>query len=357
MTNEAKFGHAFNVVFGIGALKLEKILKSAGSFEAAWGLTPAQIAEAAADPDLENILAKKSDIDPEKEFSLLKKERIAVLFCRDENYPRLLLETPHPPSVLYYSGELPDFSLPSAAIVGTRKPTRYGLETAKVLARDLGRAGVLVVSGLALGVDAEAHKGALEGGGKTIAVLGSGLKQIYPFQNRGLAEKIIERGGAIVSEFPPLHPPVKWTFPQSNRIIAGLSQVIVVVEAPQKSGSLITARFGLDYNRDIGAVPGEISSINSAGPNSLLKSGAAVVSSAEDVLGLLGLDYPDLSAIDKIGKDEEYLLDLLAEPAGAGFLLANSGLEPEALNQKLTILELAGRIKNIGGAFHRVKKF
>src|SRR3989344_4153997 len=357
MTSEAKFGHAFNIIFGIGALKLEKILKSVGSFEAAWRLTPGQIAEKTGDPDLEKVLTKKAGIDPEKECLNLEKEGMGLLFCGDGNYPRLLLETPHPPSLLYYLGELPDFSLPSAAIVGTRKPTRYGLETAKILARDLAQAGVLVVSGLALGVDAEAHKGALEGGGKTIAVLGSGLSQIYPFQNRGLAEKIIERGGAVVSEFPPLHPPEKWTFPQRNRIIAGLSQVIVVVEAPQKSGSLITARFGLDYNRDIGAVPGEISSINSAGPNSLLKSGAAVVSSAEDVLGLLGLDYPDLSAIDKIGKDEEYLLDLLAEPAGARFLLAHSGLEPEALNQKLTILELAGRIKNIGGAFHRVKKF
>ncbi|MBI5787056.1 MAG: DNA-protecting protein DprA [Candidatus Niyogibacteria bacterium] len=356
MSGEAKFGHAFNLVFGMGALRLEKILKSFGSFETAWKLSPAETARGAADPDLEKILEGKKKIDPENEISQLEKEGISLLFRGDRDYPPLLLETPHPPSVLYCLGELPDFSAPAVAIVGTRKPTRYGFETARALSRDLAQAGILIVSGLALGVDAQAHKGALEAGGKTIAVLGSGLKQIYPLQNKGIAERMIKEGGAVVSEFPPMHPPEKWTFPQRNRIIAGLSRAVIVIEAPQKSGSLITARFGLDYNREIGAVPGEISSINSAGPNSLLKNGAALVSSAEDVLALLGLFSSDSSAIDKTGEDDEYLLDLLAEPAGAEILVAKSGLKAEILNQKLTILELAGKIKNVGGAFHRTKK-
>lgn len=269
---------------------------------------------------------------------------------RDAIYPKLLLEIPSPPDELYYFGDL-NLSLPAVAVVGTRRATQYGLNIAYSLAFDLAKAGVCVVSGLALGVDGRAHKGAVDAGGKTIAVLGSGLDYIRPLQNKDLANKIIETGGAIVSEFPHDHPPERWTYPQRNRIIAGLSKAIIVVEAPEKSGALITARLALDYNRDIGAVPGEITSLNSYGPNALLKNGAAVIRSADDVLEMLGLE--PITALDNIIDDEQYLLDLLEEPSDADSLLKKSGLESAILNQKLTLLELSGKIKNIGGIFHK----
>lgn len=273
---------------------------------------------------------------------------------KDKGYPALLLEIPHPPPELHWLGEL-DLSKPAVAVVGTRRATRYGLEVAYSLAADLASRGIIIVSGLALGIDSRAHKGALDAGGQTIAVLGSGLNFIRPLQNKDLAEKIIEKGGALVSEFPPEHPPEKWTYPQRNRIIAGLSSAVIVVEAPEKSGALITARLALDYNRDVGAVPGEITSLNSNGSNSLLKMGAAVIRTADDVLELLGLEVPPLT-FDKIMDSEQYLLDLLERPSDSDSLLKASGLTPEVLNQKLTLLELANRIKNIRGVFHKVKQ-
>lgn len=272
---------------------------------------------------------------------------------KDKDYPALLLEIPHPPSELHWLGDL-DLSKPAVAVVGTRRATRYGLEVAYSLSADLASRGIIIVSGLALGIDSRAHKGAIDAGGKTIAVLGSGLKFIRPLQNKGLAEKIIEKGGAIVSEFPHDHPPEKWTYPQRNRIIAGLSRAVIVVEAPEKSGALITARLALDYNRDVGAVPGEITSLNSSGSNSLLKMGAAVIRTADDVLELLGLEATQ-TTFDKIMDSEQYLLDLLEHPSDADSLLRASGLNPGELNQKLTLLELAGRIKNVRGVFHKVK--
>lgn len=269
-----------------------------------------------------------------------------------QDYPPYLSEIPQPPSELYYLGEL-DFSLPAVAVVGTRRATRYGLEAAYKLSFDLASSGILVVSGLALGIDSQAHRGAVEAGGKTIAVLGSGVKNIHPLQNKILAQKIAAGHGAVVSEFPPAYPPDKWTFPQRNRIIAGLSRAVIVVEAPEKSGALITARMALDYNRDVGAVPGEITSLNSYGTNMLLKMGAAVIRSADDVLEMLGM-RPRESGLDKLTDTAQHLLDLLEKPSDTDSMLKKSGLDPSQLSQELTLLELAGKIKNASGVFHKI---
>ena len=268
-------------------------------------------------------------------------------------YPGSLAEIPQPPHVLYCLGE-PDFdSLPAVAIVGTRRATRYGLETAYSLAADLASRGILIVSGLALGIDSRAHQGAVDAGGKTVAVLGSGVENIHPLQNKTLAEKIIAGHGAVVSEFPPLYPPDKWTFPQRNRIIAGMSRAVIVIEAPEKSGALITARMALDYNRDVGAVPGEINSVNSRGTNLLLKIGAAVIRSADDVLELIGVESKSTD-LDKMDDAAQHLLDLLEKTSDRDVILEKSGLEPSELYQQLTLLEMAGKIKNVGGVFHKV---
>ena len=352
VNKEALFAHAFNVLPGLGALRLGRILKFFGSFETAWASRHQEIIFKTGDEALSAILEPRARIDPESEWKKLESSGIRVVSLFDESYPSLLKEIPHPPAILYYRGKLGD-THPAVAVVGTRRATRYGLEVAEILARDLASAGICVVSGLALGIDSRAHRGTLNTGGKTIAVLGSGINHIYPVQNKGLAEKIIEQGGAVVSEFPPDYPPDRWTFPQRNRIVAGLSKLVVVVEAPQKSGALITANLALDYNRDVGAVPGEVLSVNSFGANALLKNGAAVIRSSQDVFEILGIETPSNQMLDKLNGDDQYLVDLLEEPSGTDSLLEKSGLEPGVLNQKLTLLELSGKIKNIGGIFHK----
>ena len=270
---------------------------------------------------------------------------------KEKNYPPLLREIPDPPLQIYLKGKIPDNKRKAVAIVGTRKATGYGLKTARELARDLASQGIIIVSGLALGIDAEAHKGALEAGGLTLAVLGSGINKIYPATNQPLAKKIIDQGGALISEFEPDHPPEKWTFPQRNRIVAGLCQMTVVVEAPERSGALITAYLALEYNREVGAIPGEITSVNSRGTNELIKKGAALVRNADDVLEILGLNVKD-EKFDKLDKIEKIILQCLQSPKDKESLVGLTRLPPEILNQKLTLLELKGIVKNFGGQWH-----
>jgi len=268
------------------------------------------------------------------------------------NYPDLLIEIPKPPAELYARGEIDSWKKPCVAIVGTRKATSYGLKVARDLARDLAGLNITIVSGLALGIDTEAHKGAIEAGGKTIAVLGSGINQVYPAVNRSLAERIVESGGALISELPPEHPPEKWTFPQRNRIIAGLSQMTLVIEAPEKSGALITAYLALEYNRDVGAVPGEITSINSSGTNNLIRLGASLIRSSEDILNVLGINQGTIM-LDNLDKIEKVILQCLAKPQMADEILKATGAPLEVMNQKLSMLELNGIIKNEGGRWHK----
>lgn len=277
----------------------------------------------------------------DKYFRLKQKEKI---------YPPLLREIPDPPLQIYLKGEIPDYQKKAVAIVGTRKATGYGLKAARELARDLAGQDVIIVSGLALGIDAEAHKGALDANGKTLAVLGSGINQIYPATNQSLAKKIIEQGGALISEFEPDRPPEKWTFPQRNRIVAGLCQMTIVVEAPERSGALITAYLALEYNREVGAIPGEITSVNSRGTNELIKKGAALVRNADDVLEILGLNAKD-EKFDKFDEMEKIILKCLKIPKNNDELSAETKLPANILNQKLSLLELKKIIENNGGIY------
>lgn len=280
------------------------------------------------------------------------KQKYRIVTPADKDYPALLREIPNPPETLSLLGDFRDWHKPAVAIVGTRKATSYGLQAARALGRELASAGITVVSGLALGIDAEAHRGALEGCGSTVAVLGSGINMIYPATNRPLAEQIIKKGGAIVSEFPPDLAPERWTFPQRNRIIAGLSHVTLVVEAPEKSGALITAYLALEYNREVAALPGEITSLNSQGTNKLIKLGAAIIRSADDVLELLGLAAPYAGALlDKSDKIENVIMQCLSSPQSKDEMLGLTQLPADTLNQKLSLLELKGAIKNNGGIY------
>jgi DNA processing protein len=258
-------------------------------------------------------------------------------------YPRLLAEISDPPACIWIRGDRAVFASLAVAIIGARAASQEGLIAAGEIAGDLARAGIVVVSGLARGVDSAAHRGALDGGGKTIAVLGTGIDLVYPAENNLLTEQIAS-SGLLVSEFPPGTPALPGHFPRRNRIISGLSKAVVVVEAREKSGSLITARLAADQGRDVMAVPGTIVGGRNRGANALLRDGAKLVESAVDILQELGLDG---SVVRRSGSPEvvEFTVDEIAEqlkiPAG------------EAL-ARLLEWELTGEVQRIGsGRFIR----
>lgn len=230
----------------------------------------------------ERLLLQSAAADPEKELRSAEKAGVSVFTLADEGYPELLKEIYDPPLVLYVRGALKP--APAAAIVGTRKATPYGLRTAARLSRELAAAGAAVVSGLARGIDTAAHQAAVEAGGITWAALGTGLNVVYPAENRRLEDKIVETGGALVSEFPLDKGPLQANFPRRNRIISGLSLATVVVEGGFESGALITARFALDQGREVLAVPGPVDSAVSRGPNFYIKNGACPAETAEDII-------------------------------------------------------------------------
>lgn len=227
----------------------------------------------------------------EAEIEKAKSSGVRLIRFSDPDYPAALKEIDDPPCVLYSKGALDAASLtPAVAIVGTRHPTHYGLKMAETLARDLAAAGVVIVSGMARGCDTAAHKGALAAGGRTVAVLGTGVDTVYPRENKKLYDSIAETG-LLISDYALGTPPLGRNFPGRNRIISGLSSGVIVIEAPLRSGSLMTARLSLDYNREVMAVPGQVTSGKSSGTNRLIKNGACLVENAQDVIDALGLSY------------------------------------------------------------------
>jgi DNA processing protein len=287
---------------------------------------------------------------------------IAALCTHDERYPRGLLELDDPPVVIYATcgahrlEEL--LAVPVAAIVGTRRPSPYGREVAHDLGRGLSAAGVTVVSGLALGIDAEVHRGALEGRGRPLAVLACGADLAYPRRHRTLYDSVRERG-AVVSELPPGVPPFRWAFPARNRIMAGLSRMTVVVEAGSPSGSLITTGFAEDLGREVGAVPGPITTWRAEGTNRLLKDGASPICGAADVLDALfgvgnapGLERPAL----EVDPELQPVFDAIEAGEDLEAICELTGLAPGALRAALTRLELDGLVCRDGLGEYRTKR-
>jgi DNA processing protein len=266
-------------------------------------------------------------------------------------FPALLVEIPSPPKQLYVIG---DVSLLDArnlvAFVGTRRPTPYGRHTTELLAGELARDGCIIVSGLALGIDAIAHRAALEQGGRTIAVLPCGLDNVYPASHRQLAAGIVERGGALISEYEPGTPPLRNHFIARNRIVSGLSAGLVVTEAAERSGTLHTVNFALEQGRTVMAVPGNINSAMSRGTNKLLKSGALPVTEPTDIYEALGLQRSE-AQVEILGATEEesIILKLLDEGVTeAAELLSRSGMSARQFGTTLTMLELSGKIRPLG---------
>jgi DNA processing protein len=277
---------------------------------------------------------------------------LKTLGRRSRLYPPLLAELHDPPAAIHVRGDTEILAEPAVAIVGARSCSSYGAGVARELARELARAGVVVVSGLARGIDGEAHRGTLEGGGRTVAVLGCGIDRDYPRSHSELARRIRERG-AVVSEYPPGVEPAPWRFPARNRIIAGLCAATVVVEARERSGALITADFALELGRDVFAVPGEITSALSAGTNDLLRQGAAPLLSAGDVLEALGLE-PAVRQLPSLSPAGSQVLRLLADGArDADDLARASGRTTAEVAAVLVELELAG-VANEADGLYRV---
>jgi DNA processing protein len=284
-----------------------------------------------------------------------------IITIRDKAYPELLKCIADPPLVLYCRGKLQTEDQ-CLAIVGSRRATWYGLDMAKRLSRQLAEHGITIVSGMARGVDSNAHKGAIEGGGRTIAVLGCGVDIAYPPENKGLMDEII-RHGAVISEYIPGTEPSQFNFPARNRIISGLSRGVVIVEAGERSGSLITTDFALEQGRDVFAVPGNINSSNSTGTNRLIRDGAKIVTSVGDILDELKLGHNTQNMSDETGKLAEMKLNgdektiaqkLLNGPVHLDVISRDCGMSVQMTASILVMLEMSGFVEQLPGKYYKL---
>ena len=343
--------HAFNRLQCIGPKGLMLLSEFfGGDFSAAWKASETAIGASGISAETaDSIYKKRQTIDPEAEYEKLITSFGEPIATDDTLYPAILREIPHPPLLLYIRGAL-TASGTKIAVVGTRRPTAYGREIARLFSDDIARTGCTIVSGLALGIDGIAHEAAVRCSAPTIAVVGSGAddESLYPQDHTRLAKKIVESGGAVISEFPPGTPALKHHFPQRNRIIAGLSQGTLVVEAREKSGALITARYALEYNRDVFAVPGPLFSAPSAGPNMLIRDGAHSALTADDVLSLYGITAETDRRQGAEGELESKIIAFLDHSVEYDELLSLVGATPSVLNTALAMLELKNCVKNIG---------
>lgn len=279
--------------------------------------------------------------------------KVKKLTITDTAYPSLLRKLPSPPEQLYTLGAAPNDILerPRVAIVGSRGVSAYGQQVTATLAGELAARGIVVISGLALGVDGIAHQAALQTGGTTVAVLPCGLDQVYPATHTQLAKRILEQGGALYSEYDPGMPGLKQNFIARNRIVSGLADALLITEATEKSGTMHTARFALEQGKDVLAVPGNITSPNSVGTNNLIKTGATPVTSVEDILFVLGAKHLPAEPVKRRGDnaEEQIVLDLLYQGMHDGHeLLVGSRLPADLFTQTLTMLEISGKIRALG---------
>lgn len=364
MSKDSKYFVALNTNIKIGPARFKKLLAYFGSIKSAWSGTYLDYQRAGIDAEtIESIFETREDVDPDEEMEKLKKENISIITINDKNYPKLLKEIYNPPGLLYVKGEIKPEDEVSLAVVGTRRLSSYGRQITPRIVEMLARNRVAIISGLALGIDTLAHRSALDANGRTIAVLAGGIDDatIFPPMNRKLAKEIVEKNkGAVISEQHIGTPCLKQYFPARNRIIAGLALGTLVVEAPERSGALITAKLALDTDREVFAVPGNILSPQSIGPNNLIKMGARVVTCPEDVLDELNIEqlYKEKEAIAILpeNKLEKIIFEILeADPIHIDKIIKKAKLDTSAVISALTMMEIKGMIKNLG-AGNYVKK-
>lgn len=348
--------NAFNLIPFIGPKRLTSLLNIIPDLQEAWHAPLNKLKQAEGWASLAGkFIEERAKINVEAEWHKLQKSGICALPYDDPQYPRLLKEIHSPPLMIYVDGELRDNDV-CLAIVGSRKSTLYGKEIASKLAGELAALDFTVVSGMASGVDTWAHKGALDAGGRTTAVLGSGVDVCYPAQNRSLKQKIPQQG-AVISEFPLGTTPVPQNFPRRNRIISGLTLGTIVVEAMERSGALITTDFALEQGREVFAVPGNINSPYSRGCNRLIKQGAKLIESVDDVLEELELlinksESAQTEQMSLLDAEEEEMLNLVPyQPVHADELVQLSGKPAAQLSGMLLKLELKGLIQQLSGKY------
>ncbi len=284
-----------------------------------------------------------------------------IIKLKPEEFPKPLLEIPQPPRTLYIKGKLPPSGYIYLAIVGSRKYTSYGRDICKNLIHGLKGYPIVIVSGLALGIDSIAHRAALDAGLITMSFPGSGIDDsvLHPRSNIALAREIVESGGCLISELDPKWKATLYSFPQRNRLMAGISKAVLIIEAEERSGTLITARMALDYNRDVLAVPGSAFSSNSRGTNTLIRQGATPVTTSEEILEALGFEVKKDKMSDKdkyidCGKDEMKIIEILREPVERDDLIRMSGMDIATANALLSIMEIKELIKEELGEIRKI---
>ncbi|MEI7750057.1 MAG: DNA-processing protein DprA [Candidatus Moraniibacteriota bacterium] len=357
------YWHCFRKIPGIGQTRLRSLMAAFSSGEEAWTASAPALERTGMSRDtMDAIIAGRKTIDPEREQEILDRDGIRILLWNDKAFPVLLREAPFPISLLYVRGTFEEWNRPMVAIVGSRQHSAYGRQAAERIAEDLSQAGIVVVSGLAYGIDSVAHGATLRADGTTVAVLGNGLDDasVHPKDHLPLAKRIME-SGALLSEYPPGTAAGRGTFPARNRIIAALSLGVVVVEAAEKSGSLITATHALECGRDVFAVPGSIFSPASTGTHRLIRDGAKLVRGVGDILEEIPLrkerdsaGQTDDSVPKPIPKNlsatEEKILSILSHEAlQVDEIIKSSHLGTSEAGSALTMLEIKGLAKNIGG--------
>lgn len=344
----------FSKVPGIGPARLRALLDYYGDVQTAWNADPGELRAMGLDRrSVESLYSVRQTLDLGAELDQVRKLNVTVLTWESPDYPAALKTIADPPATLYVRGQLASLDEWAVAVVGTRSATTYGKECTRYLVRGLVEHGLTVVSGLAYGIDTHAHKAALDGGGRTIAVLGCGVDIFYPVENRKVAQAIIENG-ALVSEYPLATKPDSGNFPRRNRIISGLSLGVLFVEGSHQSGARITTDYALEQGREVFAVPGSILSKSGSGPNHLIQNGAKLVSSVDDILEELNLtmvtQHTAARAIIPDNALEATLLEQLsAEPVHVDELGRATGLPAAEVASTLTIMELKGIVRQVGG--------
>jgi DNA processing protein len=352
-----------SLISGVGPRLRKALLAKFGSSTAVLAAPTSELRRVQGiGPELtRRIAVAKDEIDVQAEIDRCVEHQIRILTEDDADYPRVLREIHDPPGILFLKGQIAPQDGIAIAIVGSRHATRYGLAQAERLAASLARAGVTIVSGLARGIDGAAHRGALSAGGRTLAVLGSGLLNIYPSEHLELAHDVAQ-SGAVISEAPPLSPPISGAFPQRNRIISGLTLGVLVVEASTQSGALITARHAMEQGRDVFAVPGQVDNRMARGCHRLIRDGAKLVETADDILEELGpLVAPTQSASgDQVRHPAELLLNEIEQQVLAAIgtastsidtIVASSGLPTGQVLSTLSVLEMRHLVRRLSGNF------
>lgn len=349
-----QFWVGFNLVKGIGAARLRLLLDHFGDAQTAWQASSQDLLAAGLGAKLvKSMVRARADVSLEQVWERMHAQGVTVLTWEDEGYPRRLMEIGQSPPVLYVRGELLPEDEWAVAIVGTRRITHYGRQVTEEVAAAMAHNGITVVSGLARGVDSVAHQSALNAGGRTLAVLGSGVDQIYPPEHQRLAERIVECG-ALISSYAPGTPPEGINFPPRNRIISGLSMGVVVVEAGERSGALITSGFAAEQGREVFAVPGNITAPQSRGANRLIQQGAHPLLRPQDVLETLNLtqisEHRAARSMLPADATEAQLLGVMSqEPMHVDEIRNKTEMPIQKVSSTLAMMELKGMVRQVGG--------